>query len=209
MATTWLSCTTSIIGTITTNICKFQRATLTRIVNLLRNSLHSLQDTYSIRYFIHYNTTVFCSCSLMFKPTKALRNVEEIVWRFSPYTCRTLWKGYTNYFPFWHDVKNVEDVVKEIRLIITTRTEILPLSKCKPNGIAEGIYKQLSQRWWRIEFVFCKDTLSNFQIAHNDAEAYFATNSTKWGHCIRCHFAIHDTVPPSIGNDAFVWPKQN
>ena len=43
-------------------------------------------------------------------------------------------------------VKNVEDVVKEIRLIITTRTEILPLSKCKPNEIAEGIYKQLSQR---------------------------------------------------------------
>ena len=169
------------------------------------HTVNSLQFTG--HFIVHYNTTVFCSCSLMFKPTKALRNVEEIVWRFFPY--RTLWKGYTNYFPFWHDVKNVEDVVKEIRLIITTRTEILPLPKCTPNGIAEGIYKQLSQRWWRIEFVFCKDTLSNFQIVHNDAEAYFATNSTKWGHCIRCHFAIHDTVPPSIGNDAFVWPKQN
>ena len=86
---------------------------------------------------------------------EGLRNVEEIVWRFFPY--RTLWKGYTNYFPFWHDVKKVEDVVKEIRLIITTRTEILPLPKCKPNGIAEGIYKHLWDVASLTEMISVKD----------------------------------------------------
>ena len=39
------------------------------------HTVNSLQFT---GYFIHYNTTVFCSCSLMFKPTKAYAMLKRL-----------------------------------------------------------------------------------------------------------------------------------